>query len=215
MTLAYARRDARTMRWSRRTPGRLAAIDAYRFPASVRQRLAADHGTLTSTDLDQVEAAARQWFRLAARHPKAGLTMPSRITGALWRELARRPTDYETFCAEALGRDFPPPPDTSDAHRSAALGETFRLAQQDEGCDPPQLPLLFRIDQLLAIPDGYRYLADCGGRGTCHDLPGALCLMHVTGPGRSVRRRGPFGSPPAGGYEGNGLSCGAGGCGSS
>ncbi|MBU2670594.1 hypothetical protein KOI35_44550 [Actinoplanes bogorensis] len=207
------------MRWSRRTPDRLAAIDAYRFPVSVRQRLAADNSTLTSADLDRIEAAARQWFRLAARHPKAELTMPSRITAALWLELARRQTDYATFCAEAFGHIFVPPPDTPGStagpagRRYPALGETFRRAREDENCDPAQLPLLFRIDQELAVPQGNRYLADCGGRGICHDLPGALCLMHVTGTGRTRRFNGPFGPPPATGYEPGGLSC-SGGCGS-
>ncbi|WP_127504110.1 hypothetical protein [Actinoplanes solisilvae] len=195
------------MSWNRRTTHRLAAIDAYRFPATVRQRFATEHDTLTATDLDAIESAARQWFRLAARHPRARTAMPSQVTDALRRALSQQTADYAAFCTEAFGRPYLPPPVT--AHPSAGLAETLRLARQDENCGPGALPLLFRVDQQLAIPGGHRYLADCGGRGVCHDLPGTLCLMHLTGTGRLVRNRGrketpPPTSPDAAGFGGGG-----------
>ena len=97
------------MNWNKRIPRRLAVIDAYRFPAAARHRVATTYGTLTAADLDRVEAATRQWFRLAARHPRAKLTMPSLIAGALWQELARQTGEYATFCTDAFGRPFPAP----------------------------------------------------------------------------------------------------------
>ncbi|MBL7256323.1 hypothetical protein [Paractinoplanes lichenicola] len=235
----------------RRTASRLAAIDAYRFPAAARQRVATANGSLTTSGLDQVEAAARQWFRLAARHPRAKTTMPSLITATLWHELADQSTEYAQFCTTAFGHVLPPPaplpaspaagtrgpagvggavdlgaPSSGPAGWAraevgggppgvppSALAETFRLARQDENCAPGALPLLFRIDQQLAIPGGYRYLADCGGRGLCHDLPGTLCLMHLQGNGRLIRRRPPFGGPTHAGEGEIGPVCGAG-CGS-
>ncbi|MCO8274795.1 hypothetical protein M1L60_29785 [Actinoplanes sp. TRM 88003] len=216
------------MTWNPRTAHRVAAIDAYRFPAAVRQRFASEHNGLSRSDLDQVESATRQWFRLAARHPRAKLTMPSLVAAALWAELSRQTTEYTAFCAQAFGRVFTTPP-TADSPSPggtsqrwpggspAALADTFRLARQDEGCEPTTLPLLFRVDQQLPVPGGYRYLADCGGRGICHDLPGAVCLQHLKGPGRGIRGRSPFGPPPPGysGPGGGGGSCGGGGCGSS
>ncbi|MBM2623188.1 hypothetical protein JIG36_47600 [Actinoplanes sp. LDG1-06] len=219
MTLAYTAAQARTMSpqflQKRRTASRLATIDAYLFPAAVRQRVAATHDTLTTSGLDEAEAAARQWFRLAARHPRARTAMPSLITATLWRELAAQPTDYAQFCTEAFGHPLPLP--DAPAAPPSALAETFRLAREDENCAPDALPLLFRIDQQLSIPGGHRYLADCGGRGVCHDLPGALCLMHVRGPGRLLRNRPRFGPPPGDANAGYGCSggaaCGGGGCG--
>nr|WP_221376351.1 hypothetical protein [Actinoplanes polyasparticus] len=219
------------MSWKPRTAHRVAAIDAYRFPAAVRQRLASEHDSLNQAGLDQVESATRQWFRLAARHPRAKLTMPSLIAAALWTEFSRQTTEYAAFCTEAFGRaplDRPSSPGptapasssgpTAPASSSgpAALAETFRFARQDENCGPAALPLLFRIDQQLSIRGGYRYLADCGGRGTCYDVPGAVCLQHLKGPGRLLRGRNRFGPPPPGnsGPVGEGMACG-GGCGSS
>src|SRR4051812_42376052 len=97
------------MVWNRRATDRLAAIDTYRFPATVRQRFAAGHATLSGTALDKLEAATRQWFRLAARHPRARPDMPSRATDALWREVTRQ-TEYGAFCDRAFGRSFRPGP---------------------------------------------------------------------------------------------------------
>ena len=70
---------------------------------------------------------------------------------------------------------------TAARDRDAALLATFHLAQQDEGCPPNQLPLLFRIDQQLAIPGGRYYVARCGGHDDCHATRGTLCMQHLQG----------------------------------
>ncbi|XVU23722.1 hypothetical protein ACQPZJ_41785 [Actinoplanes sp. CA-054009] len=167
----------------RRTAERLAIVDGYRFPAGVRHRFTVDHGDLDGAGVALVEDAARQWFRLAVRRPKARLSMPSVAVDALWQEMTRDTGDYAGFCEAALGHYLQHTPESA-LTRSAAtahLAETFRAAQQDEGCRPDALPLLFRVDHQLRIGNGHHYLADCGGRGQCHELPGATCLRHVAG----------------------------------
>lgn len=69
--------------------------------------------------------------------------------------------------------------------------------------------MLFRVDRTLGIEGGTRYLADCGGRGQCHELPGAICLRHVSGTENPKRWRPdrhanipPPGTPDAGGFGG-------------
>jgi hypothetical protein len=198
---------------------RTAAVDAYEFPGSVRQRFATHHEELTADDIRTVEAAARQWFRLAARHPRTRLSMPSLVVDDLWHEMVLHTVDYAAFCEAALGRFLHHVPESAmassaaAANRSSGLLATFHLARQDEGGGPDQLPLLFRVDHQLAVEGGRHYLADCGGRGECHELPGTLCLQHLTGVGNSargswdrIRRRDGY-IPPS-----SGVSC-AGGCG--
>jgi hypothetical protein len=166
---------------------RTAIVDAYQFPGSVRQRFAQQREGLSSDQLRRVEAGARQWFRLAAGHPKVRLWMPSVVVDQLWHEFVLHTRDYAAFCDAAFGRFVHHVPDpavtTTDAaqDRDSALLATFRLAQQDEGCPPNQLPLLFRIDQQLAVPGGRHYLAHCGGRDECLETPGTLCLQHLQG----------------------------------
>jgi hypothetical protein len=172
---------------------RTAAVDAFEFPSSVRQRFAGQHHNLAADDIRTVEAATRQWFRLAARHPRAKLAMPSVVVDDLWHELVLHTRDYAAFCQAAFGHFLHHVPESAMAppaaaeNRSTRTLTTLELARQDEGCGPGQLPLLFRVDQQVAVNGGRRYLADCGGRGQCHELPGMVCLQHLTGPGKAPR----------------------------
>jgi hypothetical protein len=168
-------------------------VDAYRFPSSVRQRFVQEHHALGADDIATVEAATRQWFRLAARHRKAKLSMPSVIVDDYWHEMVLHTREYAEFCDAALGRFLHHVPESTMsaadavANRTANLRDTLKLAQADEGLQADQLPLLFRVDRDLDIQGGRRYLADCGGRGQCYGMTGSVCLQHVDGAGRGPR----------------------------
>ena len=180
------------MAWHR-AQDRSGTVDAYRFPSSVRQRFAQEHHTLGIDDIATVEAATRQWFRLAARHRKAKLAMPSVIVDDYWHEMVLHTREYAEFCDAALGRFLHHVPESAmsaadaAANRNAGLRDTLKLAQADEGLPADQLPLLFRVDRDLDIPGGRRYLADCGGRGQCYGMTGSVCVQHLDGAGRGLR----------------------------
>ncbi len=195
--------------WDRGGTRRLAAVDAYRFPSGVRQRFALTHPGLSYEHLDAVEAATRQWFRLLARQPRAKLVMPSRAAGDYCREFRLHTGEYGTFCTQVTGRLQQDEPATD---KGARLYATFRLAQQDEHLESHRLPLLFRVDRDVAIPDARRYLADCGGYEHCYEESDVLCLRHLSGVPRT--RRGGWNHPGAPGVGGGTFSCG-GGCGGS
>jgi hypothetical protein len=165
----------------RQSGRRLAAVDDFPFPGGLRHRFSQQHQDLTDDGLRSVEAAARQWFRLGARHPKARPAVPSVLVGDFWREFALREREYADFCTAAFGQPVPAHAVTDDRSR---LGITFRMAQEDEGCAPGVLPLIFRVDRELAVAGGRHYLADCGGRGICYELKDTICLQHLTGPGK-------------------------------
>ena len=154
---------------------RLAAVETFVFPTGARFALR----DLDTTHVRTVEAGARQWFRLAARHPRATMSMPSAIVDQLWLALSRHEREYAEFCEKAIGRPFP------YSTRSGSLATTYRLARQDEPGD--RLPLLFRLDKELAVTGGRKYLADCGGRGECFEVKDAICLQHLTGLGRATK----------------------------
>src|SRR5215208_2444034 len=119
---------------------------------------------LSTEDVRTVEEATRQWFRLAARHPRAKLSMPSVVVDDLWHELVLHTRDYAEFCEAAFGRFLHHTPESAmsveaaAANRAAGLAMTVRLAQLDEGRTVGQLPLLFRVDRELGISGGARYL---------------------------------------------------------
>jgi hypothetical protein len=201
----------------RGTQRRLAVIDSYEIPASVRTRVSFHYPALSAQDTRTVEAGIRQWFRLVARNPRAKLSMPSVVVDDMWHELVLHTREYAEFCERAFGRFLHHTPesamsaDAAEENRGPALQITYRLAREDE---PGRLPLLFRVDGELGIAGGRHYLADCGGRGQCFEVPGMVCLEHVGGLGKSYSapwRRDRAADSPAN-YPEGGAGC-AGGCG--
>jgi hypothetical protein len=200
--------------WNRSGVRRVAVVDAYQFPGRVRQRFAFTHEDMTPENVRKVEAATRQWFRLAARHPKAKLSMPSMAVDSMWHEMTLHAREYAEFCDQAFGRllhhvpESSMSPEVADASRARTLQATLRLAQEDERCESHRLPLLFRVDREVGVAGGRRYLADCGGRGECFEMADALCVQHVAGLER--KRRGRWhdsNGPMFMGGEGGGGSC--------
>jgi hypothetical protein len=208
------------MIWTRlrkhRSAHQIAAIDDLRFPAGARQRLTNRHPHLGDDDIQLVEAATRQWFRLIARHRRWKLSMPSVAAGDLWQELALHTRDYAAFCDAAFAGvprrrpGAPISPAAPDTDRTY-LRPTLEHARLDEGCHTPALPLLFRLDESLRIQHGNYYLADCGGRGECFEAAGLICLQHLAGPGKRQTPRGIRGNSPSGhdGQYADGLSVAA------
>lgn len=189
---------------SRGTDRRLTVIDSYEIPVSIRIRFTSNYPALSAEDVRSVEAGTRQWFRLVARHPKAKLSMPSVVVDDMWHEMVLHTREYAEFCDSAFGRFLHHTPESAmsaeaaELNRGPGLADTYRLARQDE---PGGLPLLFRVDSELGISGGRHYLADCGGRGQCFDVPGVLCLEHMGSPGRG--RRSPWSRDRAQGSPGN------------
>lgn len=189
--------DARP--WTRR---RIHRVDAWPFPHAPgggpdaspgapdasRRAFAASHGgpgQPGGPGSDVVAAAARQWFRIGARRPRAALFQPSVAVEGFCAEFSRH-ADYARFCDEAFGRprphvatSFPALAHPTDGP-VAALLRTLRLARRDEPDAPGRLPLLFRVDHELAVPGGREYLAGCGGRLHCRNRTDAICLRHLT-----------------------------------
>jgi hypothetical protein len=176
--------------WDRGIARRLAAVEAFGFPSGARQRFGFAHPGVRTDGIRTVEAATRQWFRLAARNPGAKLAMPSLAVDAMWHEVTLHTREYDAFCAAAFGRPLHHIPASAVRPESIAAGlsATYRLAGEDEPSAGPRLPLLFRVDRELAITGGHRYIADCGGRAECYPVPGARCLRHIAGPQKSRNR---------------------------
>ncbi|MFJ6150743.1 glycine-rich domain-containing protein [Micromonospora profundi] len=194
------------MIWSKlrsdRTSHRLRAVDDLQFPASGRQRLRNQFPHLSDDDIHLVESATRQWFRLVVRHSDTKVTMPSVAVDVLWQEMTLHAQDYAAFCDAAFGSLLHHRPRSAasagavDVDRIPLLLATLSHSRRDEDCGPTGLPLLFRVDQEVGVPQGNRYLADCGGRGECFPGAGLLCLQHLGGPGKRPRAPGIRGDLP-------------------
>lgn len=170
----------------------MAAVDRQRFPDTVAERFRHEHPELHPEDTALVEAAARQWFRLLAREPRAALALPSRAVSDWWLAFLHSEDAYRLFCDEAVGTYTPhrPPPTGPGEGVADAAGllRTLECARRDEPDAPQALPWLFRVDAKVQILNARRYLATCGGGPECFSVPGTVCLHHLAGFQQSPRR---------------------------
>jgi hypothetical protein len=171
---------------------RMGAVERYRFPEVAVDRFRREHPEVHAEDSALVEAAARQWFRLLVPEPKAALALPSRAVSDFWLALLYAEDSYRQFCQESFAGFVPhrPPPNGpgEDVADAPGLLRTLRLAAGDEPDAPNGLPWVFRVDQAIKVLNARRYLHDCGGGPECFPLAGAICLRHLTGVEKSLRR---------------------------
>jgi len=188
---------------------REAYIDSYAFPPGLRQRVAKRYPHLTEPDLDLVFDTLREYFHLCRKAGPRLLAMPSQVVDIAWHEFILFTRNYQHFCSRALGRFLHHTPTEAmptPTSASAAIKRTWQLACRRAGIDPlaaTSVPLLFAIDQRLAIADGFHYALDCRALAAAGTASLTYCASAIG-----------CGGGCAGGCAGDGCSGGGdGGCG--
>ncbi|MGH3326344.1 MAG: hypothetical protein ACRDPT_00825 [Streptomycetales bacterium] len=144
-------------------------INDYPLPPSVLARLRQRRPELRDDQVEMVIAGLRQWFRVALRAGGGRVVLPSRAVDDLWYAFVLDSKAYARFCAHGLGRFLPRPPEGAMGPARMARTQidgayqTYLLACRDEELPRAhdRLPLLFRVDPELELPDGIQYIADC------------------------------------------------------
>ena len=155
--------------WYRRQTrsSRLAYLDGYRFHPALRKKLLSRYPHLTDAQLDMVFNALRDYFRFCLQAGNTMVSMPSQVVDAAWHEFILFTRSYKEFCTRALGRFLHHTP--TEAMKTPTLAQdgikrAWRLSCAQEQIDPSspdRLPVLFAIDTLLSIDDGFHYVLDC------------------------------------------------------
>ena len=138
------------------------------------------------------------------------VSMPSQVVDDAWHEFILFTRAYDGFCRKALGRFLHHTPAEAMAAPTLAqegIKRAWRLACVREGIDPKfptRLPLIFALDAMLGISDGFTYTLECTDQrsGGC----GGYCASHI-GCGSGCA-----GDSGADSGDSGGSSCG-GGCG--
>ncbi|MDE2419780.1 MAG: hypothetical protein KGO49_01185 [Gammaproteobacteria bacterium] len=98
--------------------------------------------------------------------------MPSQITDDLWHEFILYTKAYQTFCQKAFGHFLHHTPAAALSEKqqksNAGLRRSWFHACQIENMNtrvPQSLPLIFAIDALLNVPNGFHYVMDCKKAG--------------------------------------------------
>jgi hypothetical protein len=181
-------------------------IAAFEFPAYLKAKLREVRPGLAPEQEAMVFDGLRQYFQACRLANGSFVSMPSQAVDDAWHAFILSTRHYRDFCSRAFGRFLHHTP--AEAMRTpTAAGEGIRRAwklccglERIDPRAPAALPLLFAVDAVLAIPDGYRYDLRCApGSGT-------YCASHV-GCGSGC------GGGCGGGASGDGGCSGGGGCG--
>ncbi|MGD9969050.1 MAG: hypothetical protein AB7S65_01215 [Sulfuricurvum sp.] len=156
--------------------GRSRFLQTYRFHPTLQQKIRQRYPHLSDAQLRTVIDALREYFHLCAQSESKMVSMPSQVVDIAWHEFILFTRSYRDFCSNAFGRFLHHTPTEAmqtPTMAKAGIKRAWKLACVREKIDPlapERLPLLFAIDTLLEIPDGYRYSLDCnypGSSGYC------------------------------------------------
>lgn len=198
-------------------------IKTFRFNSAIREKLGKKYPHLGAEQMHLVFQALRDYFWICNSAKRKMVSMPSQVVDEAWHEFILFTRSYKTFCRKGIGRFLHHTPAT--AMKSPTLAEdgikrTWRLACAKENINPrspDKLPLLFAIDAMLAIPDGFNYSPNCKDK-TSPTYGDGYCAGHI---GCSSGCAGDSGTHDSSGgfFDGffdssdGGSGCGGGGCG--
>ncbi|MBN2825558.1 MAG: hypothetical protein JXQ76_09555 [Campylobacterales bacterium] len=185
-------------------------IQNYQFKPLIQKRLAKTYPHLNEQDTKLVFKALREYFELSLQSQNQLLAMPSQVVDVAWHEFILTTREYSKFCKEAFGSYLHHTPTevmASKQKAQASIKRIWKMACQREGINPLQpatLPLLFGIDAMLDIEDGFKYALKCD------PTKGEYCASHIACAGDS--HAGDTGDNGTDGSSGDGGGC-SGGCG--
>jgi hypothetical protein len=151
--------------WARWQRQRL--IREHPLPQFLKRKVRQAYPHLSGKDAELVERGLRQFF-LACSRGGGYVAMPSRVVDAMWHEFILHTQAYRDWCALTLGRFLHHTPAealSARAKQNDGLRRAWYWSCKEEAIHPrapTRLPLLFALDAKLAIPDGFRYVPDCG-----------------------------------------------------
>ncbi len=168
--------------WYRRTitAKHAALIDAYKFPATLPQKILVKYPHLNSQQLDRVMRGLREYFHLCNIGGRRMISMPSQVVDLAWHEFILFTRLYKTFCRKSIGRFIHhTPAEAMDTATNARDGikRAWRISCSREKIDPKmpnRLPLLFALDSELGITDGFKYSLNCRSPGS-----DGYCAGHI------------------------------------
>jgi hypothetical protein len=146
---------------------RLRYLETYRFHRALRKKVQTHYPHLNDDNITLVFDTLRDYFFMTHRAHKMMVSMPSQVVDVAWHEFILFTRLYNDFCRHCFGRYLHHTPTEVMKSQTVAqegIKKTWRLACTSEKIDPTKpdrLPMIFAIDALLAIPDGFHYSLDC------------------------------------------------------
>lgn len=146
---------------------KLAYIQSYKFHPSLGKKVQDKYPHLTDEQIDIVFDGLRDYFYVCNQAQRRMVSMPSQVIDVAWHEFILFTRTYKSFCNKAIGRFLHHTP--TEAMKTPTLAQdgikrAWRLAcakEKIKPSNPVRLPLLFAIDGMLNIEDGFKYSLNC------------------------------------------------------
>jgi len=154
-------------------------IQNYKFKSILKQRLLKTYPHLKDDEVNLVFQALREYFELSLNAKNNLLAMPSQVVDIAWHEFILNTREYTHFCNKAFGKYLHhTPTEVMREPRMAqeSIKRIWKMACKKElisHLKPNKLPLLFAIDGMLNIEDGFKYTLNCDPN------KGEYCASHV------------------------------------
>jgi hypothetical protein len=142
-------------------------VRQYRFPVAVFASVLKAYPHLTPADAERVGLGLRQFFLVFIENGYKFVAMPSKVVDVAWHQFLMDKVAYDNFCQKAFGRylqHIPAAILSSVYESNVGLRSSWRCAcnlEKIRYSEQKYLPLLFSLDSVLKIPDGYYYAPDC------------------------------------------------------
>ncbi len=146
---------------------RLTFIKSYSFHPAIKEKLKNKHPLLSEAHLELALTGLGDYFQLCNRAQGKMVSMPSQLVDDTWHEFLLFSREYADYCKQGLGSFlFHTPAEAMPTPTTAQEGikRAWRLACDKEHIDPKKpnkLPLLFAIDAMANIDNGFIYKLDC------------------------------------------------------
>ncbi len=153
-------------------------IENYQFHPTIANKVKQAYPLLSDSQVSMVFTGLRDYFYICNQASGRMVSMPSQVIDVAWHEFILFTQEYQKFCRKSQGRFLHHmPTEAMDAptQASGGLKRAWFLACKKSGIDPQwptKLPLLFAIDDLLDIEDGFKYSLDCRRTGN-------HCATHI------------------------------------
>ena len=205
--------------FKRKRARQLAYIRSYEFHPTLSRKVKERYPHLSEEKLEMVFDGLRDYFCFCNQARKRMVAMPSQVVDVAWHEFIIFTRSYESFTRKAIGRFLHHTPTEamkSPTKAQEGIKRAWRLACAKEDIDPSaptRLPLLFAIDSILNIEDGFNYSLNC--EDTSSNKRGQhYCAGHI-GCASGCGGDSSTSSDSGGFFDGFGGSsdCGGGGCG--
>ena len=168
----------------RRKARQLAYIRRYVFHKAIKEKLCKRHPQLDAEQVHLVFRALRDYFWMCNKANRRMVAMPSQVVDDAWHEFILFTRAYKQFSQKAVGRFLHHTPTEAMSTPTLAdegIKRAWRLACAREGINPrwpEKLPLIFAIDSMLDIPNGFKYVLNCQDKNSPNYRDG-YCAGHI------------------------------------